>query len=433
MPRSSFPAQTTDETLEVFQKPAGWMLYWGSTLLVLFVVLLLVLAAFVKYPDQVEIPVTITTVPPPVPVVARSAGMVQEIWIREGEQVKKDDVLAVFSSSAQLADIRYLDSLLRQLQTFESALALADLRLREPLRLSELGAFYTPLLNTTAEIKATLSGQAAAEQVRLLNAQIEEQQLLQDNLKGQEETLRLELAIAERNLDQFKTLFERESASQIEVDQSAIRFLDAQRQLEEQQNRISNTRSRKAQLEAAKKQLQTETDETNLSMWLEWKAQLRGLQQALYQWEEKYLLKASADGNVTFFEPLSEGQYVEALQAPLGIVPDNREVEYQVEGRLPDNASGEIRVDAEGYLEVFSYPSQRYGELRAVVESIAAAPRAIEEGYRIQFRLPDGLQTTHGHQLEFRQQMTAQATILTNERSLLGRLFDRLRNLSDSQ
>ena len=79
MPRSSFPAQTTDETLEVFQKPAGWMLYWGSTLLVLFVVLLLVLAAFVKYPDQVEIPVTITTVPPPVPIVARSAGMVQEI------------------------------------------------------------------------------------------------------------------------------------------------------------------------------------------------------------------------------------------------------------------------------------------------------------------------------------------------------------------
>ncbi|MEO0873238.1 MAG: hypothetical protein AAFY48_01395, partial [Bacteroidota bacterium] len=68
-----------------------------------------------------------------------------------------------------------------------------------------------------------------------------------------------------------------------------------------------------------------------------------------------------------------------------------------------------------------------------VVKSIAAASQNTGEGYRIVIGFPEGLTTTHGKTLQFRQQMLAQATLLAEKRSLLSRLFGRLRQLTDSQ
>ena len=429
MPHSPPPSE---DNLEIFEKPAGWMLYWGTTTVVVLVLLVLGLAAFVQYPDKLEFQVSITSSPPPVPVVVNHAGQVENMLISDGEEVEHGDVLMVLASPARWEDVLYIDSVLAKLQYRDSPVGLLELRLREPMRLGQLSFAYTQLLNYTAELQEKLNRQALRERMQSLDQQIAEVGTLRKNLNDQLETLRLELAIAERNLRQFEQLLANESASQIEVDQSATRLLDVQRRIEEQGNRLSQTRSREAELEGQKTQLRVVTDDELLQLWLNWKAQVRSLQQEFYDWEDQHLLKASRSGQVIFFEHLDIGTPFLEQQIPLGIIPQNEGVQYQAEGLLPDLGSGAINADSEAYLEVLAYPSERYGKVEVEVKSIAAAPQNAGEGYRIVLSFPEGLTTTHGQVLQFRQQMLAQATLLAEKRSLLSRLFDRLRQLTDA-
>ena len=196
---------------------------------------------------------------------------------------------------------------------------------------------------------------------------------------------------------------------------------------------MSQSRSREASLLDQKTRLEAETDDELLNLWLNWKAQVRRLQQEYYDWEDQHVLRASQSGSVVFFEPLSTGIPLNSQQMPLGIIPQSDSLSYQAEGLLPDLSSGDINAASAAYLEVLAYPSERYGKVKVTVASIAAASQSTGEGYRIVFSFPEGLRTTHGKTLQFRQQMLAQATLLAEKRSLLSRLFDRLRQLTDSQ
>lgn len=403
------------------------MLHWGTSTVVVLLLLFLALAALVQYPDQVELPVTISSVPPPIPIVNRTDGTITKVFVEEGDHVEDGETLILLNSRVNFVDAIYLDSLLKALQKIDAPLFLTHYELREPLHLGDIGLPYTQLLNTTAEIKAKLKQRFISEQLAQLDAQIKEQETLQANLNDQTETLRLELAIAERNLKQFEELLRRESASQIEVDQSATRFLGVQRQLEEQQNRLSQTRSRMAQLSGAKSQLKSESEVASLELWLQWKAQLRNLQQALMNWQDNYLVKATASGTITFFDEIYQGAPLAAQQVPLGIIPATNTIVYQAQGILPDLESGSIGVGSEAYLEVLAFPPQRFGKLQAEVLTIAAASRQKDGGYRVLFTLTEGLTTTYGQIITLRQQMRAKATILSEKRTLLGRLFEQLR------
>ncbi|MEL6971533.1 MAG: biotin/lipoyl-binding protein [Bacteroidota bacterium] len=423
----------SEENLEIFEKPAGWMLYWGTAIVVIFILLILGLAAFIQYPDKLEFQVSVTSNPPPLPMVVQYAGQVEQVLVADGEQVQEGQVLMILASAARWPELQYLDSTLEVLQQIDNPLAVAALKLREPLRLDKLSFTYTQLLNYTAELQEKLRRQPVLQRMGYLDQQIAETDILRKNLDDQMETLRLELAIAERNLQQYEELLRRESASQIEVDQSATRLLDVQRRIEEQRNRLSQARSREASLQEQKTRLRAETDDELLNLWLTWKAQVRSLQQEFYDWEDQHLLRASQRGQVVFFEPLSTGVPLASQQMPLGIIPQHDSLSYQAEGLLPDLGSGDINAASEAYLEVLAYPSERYGKIKVEIQSIAAAPQSIGEGYRIVLHFPEGLTTTHGKTLQFRQQMLAQATILAEKRSLLNRLFDRLRQLTDSQ
>lgn len=403
------------------------MLHWGTSTVVVLLLLFLALAALVQYPDQVELPVTISSVPPPIPIVNRTDGTITKVFVGEGDHVEDGETLILLNSRVNFVDAIYLDSLLKALQNIDAPLFLTHYELREPLHLGDIGLPYTQLLNTTAEIKAKLKQRFISEQLAQLDAQIKEQETLQANLNDQTETLRLELAIAERNLKQFEELLRRESASQIEVDQSATRFLGVQRLLEEQQNRLSQTRSRMAQLSGAKSQLKSESEGASLELWLQWKAQLRNLQQALMNWQDNYLVKATASGTITFFDEIYQGAPLAAQQVPLGIIPATNTVIYQAQGILPDLESGSIGVGSVAYLEVLAFPPQRFGKLQAEVLTIAAASRQKDGGYRVLFTLTEGLTTTYGQTITLRQQMRAKATILSEKRTLLGRLFEQLR------
>jgi hypothetical protein len=79
------------------------------------------------------------------------------------------------------------------------------------------------------------------------------------------------------------------------------------------------------------------------------------------------------------------------------------------------------------------YPAPQYGALETSVARIALLPQSgspTSAGmYTIDLHLPDTLCTTYGKIIPFRQEMSGQVRIITENRRVIARLFDRLRDL----
>lgn len=73
------------------------------------------------------------------------------------------------------------------------------------------------------------------------------------------------------------------------------------------------------------------------------------------------------------------------------------------------------------------YPRQEYGTIEGLLSSLSALPQ--KEEYLVEISLPNALHTSYGKSIPFRQEMAGQARIVTEERRIIERIFDRLNDL----
>jgi HlyD family secretion protein len=71
-------------------------------------------------------------------------------------------------------------------------------------------------------------------------------------------------------------------------------------------------------------------------------------------------------------------------------------------------------------IRLTGYPHTEYGTIESRVMEVALL--AAEKNYAIEIGLPDGLKTSAGRTLELRGELTGEADIITEERSLMERM-----------
>ena len=84
----------SDVVQEILNNPPNWMISWGITLLFLLFAMVLGISWFIKYPDVIKGNVVLTTEIPPVKLVCKSSGQLQNIYAQEGQVVQKGAFIA---------------------------------------------------------------------------------------------------------------------------------------------------------------------------------------------------------------------------------------------------------------------------------------------------------------------------------------------------
>ena len=97
------------EFQEVLSDVPHWILRWGIIVLAVFAVILLIGSAIFKYPDAIAARVTLTGTEPPVAIVARSSGKIKELFVKDNQEVKPGDYLAVIDNPVNTEDISLLE------------------------------------------------------------------------------------------------------------------------------------------------------------------------------------------------------------------------------------------------------------------------------------------------------------------------------------
>lgn len=403
--------------------PPGWTLRWGLTAMLAVLVLMLGIAYFVSYPDIVEARAVLTTENPPIRLAAATSGKLAQLKVKNGQVVQLGDLLAVLENPAKLRDVQQLDTILQNMVGKEDA-AYLDTQLPHMLQLGSLQASYASFSQKHKDLRYFLSQDINYLKISNLRKQMEVVGTLNKSLARQEKIMAEEMAIAQKNMERDSTLLAANSLSKLEFEKSKTDWLARRRELEALRSGTSQNNLRIREMEAQILDLQQLQSDGESQRLLDFRAEVQRLKGEIDAWKQTYLLLAPVSGEVALTKAWSEQQQVEAGTEVLTIVPMESAGRVIAKAQLTNNRSGKVKVNMPVNLRLDGYPYQEFGVLNGQVQRIAAVPG--EQGYELEISLPADLKTSYGQIIPFRQEMQGTARIVTEKRSLLARVMDRI-------
>jgi HlyD family secretion protein len=386
-------------------------------------VLMLGIAHLVRYPDVVEARAMLTTQKPPIRLAAKANGKIAQLMVTNGQAVQPGQLVAVLENPARLKDVALLDSVLQKMLVDETV-AYLELRLPSVMQLGPLQASFANFAQRHQELLYFLSQEINFQKITNFQRQIEEMRLLNKSLFRQANILQEEVALAHQNVLRDSQLLTSNAISKLEFEKSQSQWLTKRRELEALRSGTSQNNLRVQQMQAQILDLQQAQSDGKSQKLLDFQADVEKLVGEITIWKQTYLMEAPVGGEIALTKAWSEQMQVEEGTEVLTIVPKDGAGSMVAKAVLTGNRSGKVKDQMPVNIRLDGYPYQEFGVLNGTVQRIAPVPS--EEGYEVEIALPAELVTSFGKPIPFRQEMQGTARIITEKRSLLQRVLDKV-------
>jgi len=416
----------SEDVQEILGTPPGWLVRWGTSVVLGAFAILIAVAAFLHYPDVVEEKIEFTTAVPPVDVVARTDGYIARLLVGQRDTVRQNQLLAVLKSTARYLDVLRLDSISNRwqrnpLDSFELLapprnIELGDVQADYAAFLQNLDNFHFGKESKSASVRSNLSA---------INLQIYQ---LQEGIVFDQKVLNRvseQLKIAEELYGKQKELFDQNIITRGDFERERTKVAELENQKDRLGEGILRKRSEIIELQKNQTQITTNQNEATSTITTSLLNSLNALRSSLDRWKQTYLLTAPISGLVSQNKFFSEQQYVKIGDPVLTVVPLQAGKD-KIIGRtdIPVAKSGKVREKQKAIIKLDNYPYTDYGTVEGVVVSKSPVPK--DGKYSIIISLPDGLTTSRKQTLEFEQQMHGSVEIITENKGLLRRIVDQV-------
>lgn len=417
------PVELRSESVsEILGRMPHWTIRYGITVIFGLILLLILLSWFIRYPDAIVAPGTLTTTDPPRAIIARTEGKLVQLNAEDGDTVKAGTTIAVVESPTSPASIQQLQSVLSE---FDAALIDPNgtIPLMNDLRLGSGQADYDALRGTATELRTWRAENYRQER----NAQ------MRKKINGYGRLIQAaqeQLAIGNRKqLNYVKeagtdSIFERKGV----ISTTAYRtkqneFMDHQMALKDlaasvEQNKIIRLDLESQLNEFLHSDAAKERELTELA-----RARVASLRTFADTWQLNYALTAPVDGILHYNGRVVAEQTVKPQELLFNVAPVAQA--FVFEAVVPSIGAGKVKTGQQAYVSLDNYPREEFGRLIGTVRSMAVMPNA--EGYRAVIELPNELLSSFHRPLAYRPEMKGQVEIVARHRSILGRIFDKLR------
>ena len=410
------------EIQQIMGEPPGWIVRWGISLVFIAVTTLILVAYLVKYPDVIPAEITLQTENPPIRVPARVGGKIEQLLVSEKEEVEKGQVLAVFENTAQKESINTLETFIAEVE--ENGIT-PDLRLPDNLILGDLQSSWSSFSEGYKDWLFFLKKDKSSKKASLLKRQIIDTKQLNEVLKDRERSLTKNERIIVAQLNRVRTLEREGLTTKTEVENAEAELINIRRQIADMETEYINNKITIQQLNRQILDLDESKDKSANEKYVKLEEDFKKLKNEVADWQLSFLLKSPIAGKVSFSKPLTENQFVKPGDEVMAIIPADSETgEIIGLAALPFEGAGKVERGQRVNIQLNDYPYQQFGSVNGVVKKIALLPQG--NSYLLEVGLPDNLLTTYNEELPFRQQMSGQAKIITEERRYLERLFDKV-------
>ena len=414
------------DLLQIMGHPPGWLLHWGMVMILIVTVGLLALSWIIKYPDIIPARITLTTQNPPVRVVARSNGKIAELSVKDGAVVKAGQDIIILDNNAEKKSIDQLENFLKDID--QKNIPLAQIIPPKNLELGDLESNYANFVRQWSAYRFDLNVATVDKKTTIIQRQIEQVQALNQALQQQEKTLKEMLVVADRKRTRQKDLRTDGSVSMEAVEIAEEAYLTARGKLEGLQNQLITNNIKIEELQLAVLDFKEGKKNTDYDQSLGVNEGIAGLKEAIREWKRKFIITAPIAGKVATTRVLAAQQFVQENETILTIVPESDNEKLIGRALLPRRGAGKITVGMPAKIRLDDFPYQEFGAVNANVGQVSLIPEA-DGQYLVMIDMPKKMVTTYKKTIPFRQEMQGTANIITKERRIITRIFDKVLGL----
>lgn len=204
-------------------------------------------------------------------------------------------------------------------------------------------------------------------------------------------------------------------------------FLNRQQGQEQMMTSLSSAKIQEAQLQQNILEIRMERSREANSLGTALKAAYNELQVSIEDWKMTYLFISPAGGILSYNNVWQKNQNVNSGDKVFSIVASQTgDIIGKI--KLPVNGSGKVKPGQRVNISVTGYPYMEFGFLTGTVVSVSLLTDS-DSMYTVTVSLPQDLCTSYGKVLDFNGELTGTAEVMTDERSITGRLLEPLRYL----
>ncbi|MEY3052278.1 MAG: hypothetical protein RLY31_2063 [Bacteroidota bacterium] len=403
---------------QIIGQPEGWWLHWGTAIILVALLGMVLLGSLVSYPLIVEAEAMVTTAHPAVAVLAPREGTVRSVLKNHGDTVRAGERLLLLDDPADPDAVLFLRS---QLDAFPWS----DQEARHRFGLTglHLSGSLAPVVAAFESAHTHLLSleQQSVDAERLRNLQ--QREVI---LRNTATAIRDQLDVASEQTKLFREMAERDSllygkgaGSRTEYEQSRQWYLDALRSAANLRSQAEANHLALAELAAERLESAHSASERLRSAMLDLREKHRCLLGALDEWLDRNTLTAPVDGRLEWDLPLYAKLPVADKTTLFRVVPANAAPSFHAFAHLPHDRIGKVVPGLPARLRLDGYPFEEYGECIGTVEMVSETPG--DAGYLIRISLPNRRPGTEGG-FTLSPGLKGKVRILTDRSSLLAQL-----------
>ncbi len=414
---------------DILGSPPSNILNFGPTLVLALVIILLILAWVIKYPDVIIADAIITTEVPLQKEYAKIDGQIKSIFIENQQKVTKGTPIAVLESSANYEDIvrlkKCMDTI--SLQQVPFSFPMEQLPV---LFLGNIEDAFANFQNTYSEYLLNQKLLPFSNQTSVQNTSLVENRIQLQSLLAQKELNLAELSLQRRKKERSENLFNKEIISAQEYENERLEYLQKERaykdinvRISQLNELISNAKGTIRGTFITKTVAETQLLKNTLQAFNQ-------LKNAIKQWEYQYLFQSHIEGTVSFMDFWNTYQNVNKGDLVFTIIPESN-TSYIAKLKTPIQNSGKLEKGQQVNIRLANYPPAEYGVIEGRIQHISSSTNT-EGFYIIDVMLSLDLTTTYHKKVAFKQEMQGSAEIITEDLRLMQRFLygfkDLLRN-----
>ncbi len=409
----------SDDVREILGQVPRWIVRWGTS--VIFIVTFIIIAGsgLFRFPDIQPAAITLTTENPPAHLRARTSGKIVKLFVEDKQEVGAGDFIALLESAAVFADVMEVEKLLVGFRAnMENGQYIS---FNGDYSLGEIQSCFASFLKNYQDYRKFINLDYHQKKIRSLKSELAKYDVYYVQLSEQSAVLRKELALAGNQFERDSLLYKQGVLSAADYEKSQSTLLGKEYTYKETLTALAT-----AKIETGK------LNQDILDMDLDESNKKSEIQNRLYEaydrlmaetdiWKQKYLLTAPVEGIVTFNRFWSVNQNVVEGDEVFTILPeDPGEIVGKID--LSVQGAGKVKAGQKVNIKFVSYPHMEFGMVRGEVTSISLVPS--HDFYTARVKLTNGLVTNYGYTIKFQQEMPGMAEIITDNMSLLKRIFN---------
>jgi len=420
----------SEEVEEIMSFIPNRVIRWGLTVIFVVFTTLLIGSYFFKSPEIIRAPMILTKKNPPVSLISKSTGKIDRLFATDGQTIPEEGNIALINNPTDFADYLKLKKELADcfLITDWDKQVFAY-NLSDQLTLGELQQSYGPFLKSRNNFKHYLTQNYLPQKIGLIDKQIVKQEEYYQTLVRQREIQRNDLVLSQKSFTRDSSLFQKRTTSEAEFDKSRQLFLSKKSAYVGFEAILRETESSILQMQSARVELQMQHERELSEFRLALDESKQNLENAIHQWEERFLVASPVEGKLTYTSIWSVNQEVKTGELIATIIPI-KESAIIAKAVIPPSGFGKVEVGQRVNLKLNGFPYMEFGMLKGNIKAISLVPDA--KGYVAEIELSGGMTSSYRENLKFIQQMDGTAEIITKEMRLITRLINPLRAFFDN-